>query len=180
MGKQVNENIDNIISLTKIFSRTPWRENIGRVVIRCIEAESTFLEKSGTHFKNYIWLRTTGAITELKFARNPDYVFFNTKKRFRRGSFKGLHCESSEPDYLKKEFEILIYAKISELPRKMQSIILLYYYHGVQFDKIALGFEVTPGRISQIHSRAIKILKKKLNNSGYFHDYFRRAKPNIC
>lgn len=72
---------------------------------------------------------------------------------------------SGEAQYEEVEFEeqrgILMNA-IEELPERDASIIKLYYFSGWSFDKIAVEIGITKQRISQLHSRIIRNLRKRL------------------
>lgn len=50
---------------------------------------------------------------------------------------------------------------VGELPDTDRSVLELHYIHGMPFADIAAGLELTRGRVSQIHSRALKLLRER-------------------
>ena len=48
---------------------------------------------------------------------------------------------------------------IQTLPSKQQSVMLMYYYEGLNLREIGEVLNVTDARISQLHSKAIESLK---------------------
>lgn len=72
---------------------------------------------------------------------------------------------SSQPDIrVEKEEvrEILGYA-INRLPSQEKLVITLYYYEGLNFKEIAEVMELSQGRISQLHTKAILRLRGHLS-----------------
>lgn len=55
-----------------------------------------------------------------------------------------------------------LHALIDELPAKEARIIRHHYLQHVPFDEIARQLEVTPGRVSQLHKRALERLRELL------------------
>jgi RNA polymerase sigma factor for flagellar operon FliA len=49
---------------------------------------------------------------------------------------------------------------VSKLPEQEEAIIKLHYFQHVQFDQIAESMQVTKGRVSQIHQRALRRLQE--------------------
>lgn len=62
-----------------------------------------------------------------------------------------------------KEYIKMISNIISELPRKEKDVITLYYYEELNYREIGEIINLSESRISQIHSNAIKNIKKQLN-----------------
>ena len=51
---------------------------------------------------------------------------------------------------------------VQQLPAAEQRIVRLHYHHGHTFDEIAREIDVTKGRVSQLHKRAIGLLREAL------------------
>jgi RNA polymerase sigma factor for flagellar operon FliA len=51
---------------------------------------------------------------------------------------------------------------LNRLPEREKSIVTLFYFHGVKLATIAEEFGVTQSRISQIHGRALRMLREGL------------------
>ncbi len=72
--------------------------------------------------------------------------------------------EKSSPNYLfeKQELKSLIAKGIKTLTKKEQLVISLYYVDELTMKEIAKVLSITEGRVSQLHSQAIKKLRKFL------------------
>jgi RNA polymerase sigma factor for flagellar operon FliA len=81
-------------------------------------------------------------------------------------SHKGLiRGEDSPVDHLMaRELKEVIASGIKALPRKDQIVISLYYYDGLTLREIGEVMGLTESRISQIHSKAISKLRKRLKS----------------
>ena len=71
--------------------------------------------------------------------------------------------DPSEESVLKDAYEMMVEA-IDDLKDRQRQVISLYYFEELKIQEIAAIFEVTEGRISQIHTAAIQALKKKIRN----------------
>ncbi|MBN2073694.1 MAG: sigma-70 family RNA polymerase sigma factor [Actinobacteria bacterium] len=72
----------------------------------------------------------------------------------------------SPPDFVEKiENRIFIREIISRLSFKERKIIYLYYFRGKTFKEIGDMLNVTESRISQIHKKALLILKKSISST---------------
>ncbi|KLV06661.1 transcriptional regulator [Photobacterium aquae] len=67
-------------------------------------------------------------------------------------------CHSHEREALKGALK----GALSQLSEREQLILTFYYEHEMNLKEIALAFEVTEARISQIHSKALKTLNSLL------------------
>ncbi len=67
---------------------------------------------------------------------------------------------------LNNEMRKVISDAIEELREKERQVVILYYYKNMKYADIAKVLGVTEGRVCQIHSKAILLLKAKL--SPYF------------
>lgn len=74
--------------------------------------------------------------------------------------------ERSSPDPLskleRKELERILVHAIRELPRVEKIVLSLYYYEGLRMKEIGQVLGISESRVSQIHSRAILLLKGKI------------------
>jgi RNA polymerase sigma factor for flagellar operon FliA len=65
-------------------------------------------------------------------------------------------------EYRRKELQEVIADVLSDLPEKEQMVISLYYFDELTLKEIAVLMGLTESRISQIHSKAVVILRMKL------------------
>ena len=76
--------------------------------------------------------------------------------------------EKKQPDQYSKVYLDDLIAKvqesIEELPEKLKLVVGLYYFDELNYKEIGNVLDVSESRVSQIHSDAIKKIKKKLNN----------------
>lgn len=72
--------------------------------------------------------------------------------------------ESPDPWLVVEEDEIkrIITKEIENLPDKEKLVVILYYYEGMTLKEIGEVLELSESRISQIHSRVILNLRKRL------------------
>ncbi|WP_066366999.1 sigma-70 family RNA polymerase sigma factor [Neobacillus fumarioli] len=70
------------------------------------------------------------------------------------------------------EFRSIMADCIDQLPDKEKLVISLLYYEGLTQVEIAEVLNLTKGRISQIHSKAILRLRKCFESKGYSFDSF--------
>ena len=64
----------------------------------------------------------------------------------------------------KKELKIILEQALSLLTEKEKKVILLYYYEDLTLKEISNVLEVSESRISQLHTRALQKMKKKMGN----------------
>ncbi|MBS4536026.1 FliA/WhiG family RNA polymerase sigma factor [Clostridium sp. D2Q-14] len=62
-----------------------------------------------------------------------------------------------------KEYIEIISDIILDLPKKEKDVITLYYYEELNYKEIGKIIQLSESRISQIHSKAIKNIRKQLN-----------------
>lgn len=79
---------------------------------------------------------------------------------------------SQETQMQKIEFRKMIAACIDQLPEKERLVISLFYYEGLTQVEIADVMNLTKGRISQIHSKAILRIRQSFEAKGYSLDSF--------
>lgn len=74
----------------------------------------------------------------------------------------------SDNGLLREEMRKVVADAIGELKDKEREVITLYYYKNFKYSDIAKALGITEGRVCQIHSKAILLLKAKL--TPYFKD----------
>jgi len=82
-------------------------------------------------------------------------------------SKQDLDALSPFDEYKKKELKKTISRALSKLSKKEQTVMSLYYYEQLTLKEIAKVMDLTESRISQIHSKAIIILRAKLKGSSF-------------
>lgn len=68
----------------------------------------------------------------------------------------------SDNGLLREEMRRVIADAIGELKDKEREVITLYYYKNFKYSDIAKALGITEGRVCQIHSKAVLLLKAKL------------------
>jgi len=68
-----------------------------------------------------------------------------------------------EEKLLKDEFKKTLTECIDELDNNERTVISLYYYEELKLKEIAFVMELTPSRISQIHSKALNKMKVRMS-----------------
>lgn len=83
-------------------------------------------------------------------------------------------CQSNSQDkeLQIKEFKKIMAASIEEMPEKEKIVISLLYFEGISQVEIAEVMNLTKGRISQIHSKAIIRLRQYFESKGYTFESF--------
>lgn len=67
-----------------------------------------------------------------------------------------------------KQMVKLVEVEIAQLPQRDRDIMRWHYLDGLPFDQIADILKLSKGRISQLHSAAIALLRKRLLKVGQF------------
>lgn len=80
--------------------------------------------------------------------------------------------KSNDTQLLMDEFRNTVAKCIDAMPEKERLVISLFYYEGLAQIEIAEILNLTKGRISQIHSRAILRLRQGLEAKGFNFDSF--------
>lgn len=71
-----------------------------------------------------------------------------------------------------KEFKKIMATSIDKMPEKERLVISLLYYEGISQVEIAEIMNLTKGRVSQIHSKAVLRLRQNFESKGYTFDSF--------
>lgn len=69
---------------------------------------------------------------------------------------------ATDSELLREEMKKVIADAIGELKDREREVITLYYYKNFKYSDIAKALGVTEGRVCQIHSKAVLVLKAKL------------------
>jgi RNA polymerase sigma factor FliA len=69
------------------------------------------------------------------------------------------------------ESRALLVQLLEELPERDRSIIRSHYFHHVPFEQIARDLEITKGRVSQLHKRALDRLRQELKERRNLDSY---------
>ncbi|MED3623979.1 sigma-70 family RNA polymerase sigma factor [Neobacillus thermocopriae] len=96
----------------------------------------------------------------------------DSKQQSRIDQIKDETIEPQEKELQKSEFRELIAECIDKMPEKERLVITLIYYEGLSQVEISEVLNLTKGRISQIHSKAILRMRKFLEEKGYSLDSF--------
>jgi RNA polymerase sigma factor for flagellar operon FliA len=63
-------------------------------------------------------------------------------------------------------------AAIDGLPARERLIIQCHYYHQMKFDELAEQMSITKGRVSQLHKRALALVREALAGEIWLDDYY--------
>ena len=83
-----------------------------------------------------------------------DYIMDNSKS----------NIKTPEEIYEEKNMKKLLSDSIDELKEREKLVISLYYYEELNYKEIGDILDLSESRISQIHGKAIKDMKKSLKN----------------
>lgn len=70
-----------------------------------------------------------------------------------------------------KEIQDVLGRCIEKLPEKLKQVVSLYYVDELTMKEIGKVLEITESRVSQIHSQAVFLLRKKLRKEGFIEDW---------
>ena len=72
-------------------------------------------------------------------------------------------AENPEQAYEKNELKEVLINAIKQLEERDRLIITLYYYENLSYKEIAQVLNITVSRVSQVHTKILELLKKKMN-----------------
>jgi len=78
---------------------------------------------------------------------------------------------STSPEYAGIEFRQLkerMHRLLSNLPHRERMVIKYHYFHGLTFDQIAGELRLTKSRISQLHKKAIDLLRRQMETTAEY------------
>jgi RNA polymerase sigma factor for flagellar operon FliA len=64
-----------------------------------------------------------------------------------------------------KPLAIDLTSLVDRLPERERLIIRYHYYHGVAFEELARLLDISKGRVSQLHKRALQLIKTEYENT---------------
>ncbi len=144
------------------------------------EAIDRFDPEYGTKFETYAIQRIRGKIIdELRKVQSKQKIYTVTEEEVYHTTmslnssideenncqlYEVISDESETPGDTteKSESKELLLGAIKQLDEKERLIITLYYYENMNYAEIAKVIGVTVSRVSQVHSKIIESLKKKL------------------
>lgn len=146
-----------------------------------LQALERFDTTKGVKFETFAFPRIKGAITDGLRKMNPikgkgiDYLsqeevlgtneeFFNEQNSYSTTLWDLIDINrdlTSDPQYQIEiqETKRILSEAIERLPEKEKLVISLYYYEGLTLKEISQVLGLTPARISQLHSKAIRRLR---------------------
>lgn len=94
------------------------------------------------------------------------------KQQSRLDQIRDENFTSQDQQMQMVEFQKLIAESIDKMPEKERLVISLFYYEGLTQVEIAEVLNLTKGRISQIHSKAILRMRQSFEAKGFSLDSF--------
>jgi RNA polymerase sigma factor for flagellar operon FliA len=76
------------------------------------------------------------------------------------------YVDNAYADLSERQMRRRLLHLVDGLPSKEARVIRHHYLQHVPFDKIAVGMELTPGRVSQLHRRGLSLLRQALKTEG--------------
>jgi RNA polymerase sigma factor for flagellar operon FliA len=77
------------------------------------------------------------------------------------------HSEEADAGVYRKELQTVLAETINTLKPKEKQVVTLYYYEKLKFSDIGKVLGITEGRVSQIHSKAMLVMKHRLQDYIY-------------
>jgi RNA polymerase sigma factor for flagellar operon FliA len=144
-----------------------------------VKAAAAYDVRKNVPFGAYARRRIHGAVVD--GLRRDDHLTRSARARARADGGEALEHPLSlvdpdriagvllEPDQFAvgSERERLLAGAIETLPGRIQVLLHAYYYSGKTMREIGYGLGVTQGRVSQLHARAIKLLRAHFEQSGF-------------
>ena len=78
------------------------------------------------------------------------------------------HFEQPEKVFEKQEVKQILVEVLETLTENERKVIILYYFEELTLKEISHILEVSESRISQLHTKALQKMKKKLGNKEFF------------
>ncbi len=70
------------------------------------------------------------------------------------------------------ELRLQLEGVVDSLPERDKFIIRNHYYHGITFEELGKLMEISKGRVSQLHKRALQLIRKEYENSHTLDAYY--------
>lgn len=166
---------------TRIPKHIEYNELVNAGAIGLISSIKKAKIKSKPQFFCYLQIRIKGAIIDE--LRKQDWLSRRMRKYVRLNSINNdapirhinideavqYQVESKEEDvnnpenkYFKQKDKELLYKAIKQLPDREKDIVNLYYFKELKINEISKILGVSEPRISQLHQKALSILKSQL------------------
>jgi RNA polymerase sigma factor FliA len=144
-----------------------------------VKAAAAYDVRKNVPFGAYARRRIHGAVVD--GLRRDDHLTRSARARARADGGEALEHPLSlvdpdriagvllEPDQFAvgSERESLLAAAIETLPERLQALLRIYHYGGKTMREIGRGIGVTEGRVSQLHARALKLLRAHFEKRGF-------------
>lgn len=87
------------------------------------------------------------------------------------GEVKSVQFEQPEKVVEREELKVLLAKTLEELTENERKVIVFYYFEELTLKEISKVLEVSESRISQLHTKALQKMKKKLGNHMEMFQY---------
>ena len=87
------------------------------------------------------------------------------------GEVKSIQFEQPEKVVEREELKVLLAKTLEELTENERKVIVFYYFEELTLKEISKVLEVSESRISQLHTKALQKMKKKLGNHMEMFQY---------
>lgn len=74
------------------------------------------------------------------------------------------HFEQPEKIVEREDLKVILAKSLEDLTEKERTVVVLYYYEELTLKEISRVLEVSESRVSQLHTRALQKLRKRLGN----------------
>lgn len=149
--RQKNKLLENAVSSFEAeYGREPTNEELSEILNLSIKDVEDLVKNSSIY--NLISLDD---YLEQSHEKSSDSIVCNSIK-------------TPEEALSQKELNKMLAEVIDSLNENQRKVITLYYYEELTLKEIAQIMNVSESRISQIHSKTIKILKSKMGNREEF------------
>lgn len=133
---------------------------VGEAMLRIVKAQKTFDGRKDC--RGFVALHALGAMRD--FGRHQNEV----QTRY---GVSIMRCDVRQADDVPVSFIPLsqwrfLMDSMRALAPRLRRVILLRYFNGQELQEIGDSFGVTDGRISQLHTEAIKRLRRELRMRG--------------
>lgn len=133
----------------------------------------------GAEFKTYAYHRIRGAI--LDELRRLDFLPRSQREKARQtgkeppsmvsiptdeDGQESLEAAAEEHPCEQEDMQDALERRLADLPPKMRDVMILYYREGYRMREIGATMGLTESRVSQIHSNALALLRRKLGRAA--------------
>jgi RNA polymerase sigma factor for flagellar operon FliA len=75
-------------------------------------------------------------------------------------------CDALHDQVELRQLRRRLWDAVKQLPERERGIIELHYAQGRRFDEIAEGLDLSKGRVSQLHARAVRLLRDLMGGAA--------------